>query len=243
MNAQNATFSTGTEPWYKLFDALQYVTNQYALLAYIFLATIVAISFSNIPVRLRGLTLAGLSLAIVATIGLLLSQSLHRVAEQSLIHLVNYPGRQSAEVAKRVRIQLIDTTSLEGKAKQGIARSGWRFNRELPPYVLEKVMELANAPKLSSQQLNTMTQEDWDKYLAELGPLKSDQVKDISFAKLGIFVDDRPVENLSDRWWFKGDVGKIDVDRDGSIRFKVANIYNTKNVTSFEPEAINLQLL
>ena len=40
MNAQNATFSTGTEPWYKLFDALQYVTNEYALLAYIFLEAI-----------------------------------------------------------------------------------------------------------------------------------------------------------------------------------------------------------
>ena len=132
MNAQNATFSTSTEPWYKLFDALQSVTNQYALLAYIFLATIVAISFSNISARLRGLTLAGLSLAIVVTIGLLLRQSLNNVAEQSLIRLVNYPGRQDAQLAKRVRIQLIDTTSLEGKAKEGVPRSGQQFNRELP---------------------------------------------------------------------------------------------------------------
>jgi hypothetical protein len=56
-------------------------------------------------------------------------------------------------------------------------------------------------------------------------------------------VDGKEAAAVSGRWWFKGQTVEVPGPDGRTVRFKLANIYNTKNRTSGEPEAINLQLL
>jgi hypothetical protein len=243
MPGQNATAQLGGEPWYKLFDALQYVTNPYALLGFLFLIAVVGIGFTDMRDRLRGFSLIGLALLIVLTTGLLLRESLGKVAEASLVHLANDPDQQSAEVAQGVRVRLVDTTSLEGKPDQGRRMSGMEFNRTLPPYVPAEVFERANVDPIPPDRFAKLSQAEWDAYLDGLGEAEADAVKDIPFARLRIWVDGKEAAAVSGRWWFKGQTVEVPGADGRPVRFKLANIYNTKNRTSGEPEAINLQLL
>ncbi len=56
-------------------------------------------------------------------------------------------------------------------------------------------------------------------------------------------VDGKEAAAVSGRWWFKGQTVEVPGPDGRTVRFKLANIYNTKNRSSGEPEAINLQLL
>jgi hypothetical protein len=239
MQAANAVSAEG-QVWYQLFEALQYVTNPYALLGFIFLVIIIAISFARISPTLRGLSLAALGPITLLCVYLLLSSSLSVVEKRSLVHLVQADGANSAEIAPGVTVEMVDTTSLEGKVKPGKPWSGWTRNRDLPFYVVRCTLEKAGVPALSKDEFVRMGQAGWDSYLASLGGELADKVKDRPFTHLKVSVGG---EVVSDRWWFKGEVVPVEVAGAKLTSFKIQNIYNTKNLTSGEPEAINLQVV
>lgn len=225
-----------------LFSAVQYVTNPYALLAYLFLAVVVAIGWSDIPARLRGLALTALAILVIAAVAFLLRNSLSNVAEHSMIRLAN-DGNRAWRAVDGVEVELLDVASLEGRVKPNIPVSGHAWNLTLPPCLPQRVFERAVVPHVEPDRYRAMTQQGWEDYLEGLGELKSDTVKDIPFVRLAIVSDGRRVDGLCGGWYLKGDI--IDIPRlDGSqVRLRIANIYNTKNQTSGEPEAINIELV
>jgi len=244
MILQNAIAPTASEPWYKLFDALQYVTNKYALLAYLFLTVIVAMSFVKIDPKIRGYIFAVLAVMIVVMIFLLLNGSLKDVEDKSKIHLVNVNNQgMPVQITPRVRVALTDTTSLEGKAKEDQPeRSGHQFNKTLPQYVMKRIMDRVNVTDHTVEQIYNMTQEDWDRFLKRLGEQDADKVKDVSFARFEILLDGKEVQELSGKWYFKGDEVAVPLGNNQQVKFQIVNIYNTKNLTSGEPEAVNIKL-
>lgn len=234
----NAAGTDGTN----LFDAMQYVTNPYALLAYLFLAVVVALGWSDVPARFRGTALTALAVLIVLAVAFLLRNSLTNVADNSMIRLAN-DGNRSWRAVPGMEVELLDVASLEGNTKRMRAISGHAWNLTLPTCLPQRVFRRASVPGVSPEQHRAMTQEQWQDYLDSLGELQSDTVKDIPFVQLAITADGRRVEGPCGGWWLKGDV--VDIPRaDGThVRLRIANIYNTKNRTSGEPEAINIELL
>lgn len=243
MPGQNATAPPGGQPWYKLFDTLQHVNDPYALLGFLFLTVVVGIGFIDMKDRLRGFSLIGLALLIVLTTGLLLRESLGKVAKASLVHLANVGEQRSAEVARGVLVRFVDATSLEGKPDRGRRVSGMEFNRTLPPEVPAELFERANVAPIPPERFARISQAEWDDYLDRLGEAEADAVKDIPFARLRIWVDGKEATGISGRWWFKGQTVEVPGADGRPVRFRLANIYNTTNRSSGEPEAINLQLL
>lgn len=229
-------------PWYKMFDALEYVDNPYSLLAIIFLAVIVALSFSDIARDRLGAILTLFGVLIVATIFLLLRDSLDTLREKALVHLVNdfqAPKRATAEVAPGVTITLLDTASLEGKVQGGPKKSGLEFNRTLPRPAVDAVFKLAGVPRPAD--FWTMSQAQWEEFLDALSDEQADRVKDIPLAQLSVQVDGHD-QDTSIGWWLKHQ--EFDVRRGERVmRVRLVNIYNTKSTSSGEPEAINLHIL
>ena len=241
MGAINTTSASGGLPWYQLFDALRHVTNIYALLAFLFLVVVVVLGFAKVEARIRGISLAVLAVLVLGAVVFLLSDTLDDVAERSLVHLVNAPGRTSAEIAPGVVVELMDIDSLEAGVEEGEARSGHAFNLSLPPEVPRRVFEEADLELVERRRYEAMSQQDWEDYLDSLGAVKERTVKDIAFARLKITVDGQEVAGESRRWRFKGDSISVARGSGAVVRFTLANIYNTRTASG-EPEAVNLQI-
>ena len=238
MSLANTVDPSEGVPWYKLFEALSYVTNPYALLAYLFLVVIVAIGFSRISERARGLILFVLAVLVIGAVWGLLGKSLEKVADRSSVHLVNEAGRSQAEILPGVSISLLDVTSLEGKAEEDEVDTGVAANRSLPAHILSDVFERADIRAFDAAQIRAMNQNEWDAYLDTLGE-KRRKVLDTSFAKLRIEVKGQPVR---EDWWLKNVPIKLELGDGKVAMIALTNIYNTKNDSSGEREAVNLKV-
>jgi hypothetical protein len=232
----NAIVPQVGQPWYKLFDALNYVDNPYALLGYLFLVVIVALGFLKISPHKKGTALLVLAVMILITTGLLLRGSLGEVQRHALIPLINDDQHNSVQVAPGVEIKLLDATSFKAAVDRR-GGSGQAHNQSFEPYVWDGVFQRATIRAEVATRARSMNQQEWDRFRATLSPGIEQKLLTTSFVRLQVTVDGR---QTSDRYWFRGEIVPIPLPQGGQLRFKIVNLYNTRE-DSGEPEAINLQ--
>lgn len=223
------------------FKSLQYVTNPYALVGFVFLIWAVSISFVKVPPRIKaGLLLVFASLVIGVASYLSLKTSFDRIKDESLVHIVRDGGR--VVVADGIEVELVDIESLKGK-------SNWTFNSNLPDiqHILDVVLPRASVKQVSVRDLN---EAKWTKLMVSLEEsekIKAEIIEDTSFAKFHVFVDGVEDTNFESKYFFKNEYLCIPfgTEKEGcpKARLQVVNLYNTVHHSSGEPEAANLRLI
>jgi hypothetical protein len=224
------------------FDALQYLTNPYALLGFVFLIAMLAFSSIRGVKPVVRLIVSGVLCALVLLfIFLFLQNTLNKVRADVMIHAVRDQQRRALE--KGVEVELVDIDPLQGKAKPGIAVSGHVFNKEkVGTDIVSRIINRAGVVNPDMTAVMAMDQSAWDSYLAGLDQQQAQRIKDIPFARFTFYRDNKPVPTLSG-WYLKGDVIEIPLQKNDKMRLALVNVYNTRNHTSGEPEAVNFRVL
>lgn len=221
----------------KGFDALQYVTNPYALVGFIFLIGTVAISFVKVQPRIKaGFLVAFASLAIWFAY-LSLETTFDRIKNELLVHVVRDGG--TSLVAKGVEVELVDIESLKGK-------NDWEFNHNLPDiqHIIDVIFARAS---VKQRDICEMNKKEWIKLFEKSEKIKAEIIEDTGFAKFRVFVDGVEQQGFEKRYYFKNEFLCIPLDTEKSgcprARLQVVNLYNTKHHSSGEPEAANLRVI
>lgn len=225
-------------PWYQLFSTLQHVDDPYSLVGLLGLICMVLLHRLKLEPRSQLAILVILGIATTGSVALLLKQSLQTVERNSAIHLVNDDARRAAEIARGIRVELVDITSFKGAADPEDRESGQRHNVRFAPNIWREVFERAGINAADPTQVRAMTQEEWDEFRRGLRYDRRRRLLTIPFVRLRIRHDGRIVQ---DGWWLKGEEIQITEGGGTAHRLKIENIYNTSS-DSGEPEAINVSL-
>lgn len=224
----------------KGFDALQYVTNPYALVGFMFLVGTVVISFVKMQPRIKAGLLVAFASLVVGFAYLSIKTTFARIQDELLVHVVRDGG--TGLVAKGVEVELVDIESLKGK-------KGWGFNHNLADiqHILDVVLARASVKQIDSRE---MDEEKWTVLLGSLEQsekIKAEIIKDTGFAKFRVFVDGVEQQGFDKKYYFKNEYLCIPLgtEKEGCprARLQVVNLYNTKHHSSGEPEATNLRVI
>jgi hypothetical protein len=233
----------------KGFEVVPYITNPFALLAYMFLVIMIVLAALKINPVLKIVSLLLLaSFVLYLTFNLVedtTKLSLRNMAKNSLLHLVK--DEERVDITPRVMISLDDIETLKGK-------KNWEFNKKLDDltHVFDEVFKRAGINRPSVSEILAMESSEWKKFLKGLEDnndleekLKAEKIKDIPFAKLSVFVDGVEVKEFRHKYYFKNEHFDIyDESGDSTIAIiEVVNIYNTKHRTSKESEAVNIRIV
>lgn len=224
----------------KGFDALQYVTNPYALVGFMFLIGTVAISFVKMQPRIKAGLLIAFASLVIGFACLSLKTTFDRIKDELLVHVVRDGG--TGLVAKGVEVELVDIESLKGK-------NGWAFNHNLPDiqHILDVVLARASVKQIDSREMNEAKWTALLKSLEKSEKIKAEIIEDTGFAKFRVFVDGVEQQGFGKRYYFKNEYLYIPLgtEKEGCLRAKlqVVNLYNTKHHSSGEPEAANLRVI
>ena len=228
----------------KGFEALQYVTNPYALFAYIFLGGMVGIGiFVRHKIIKASFLMIFAALALGAAYSLVYTL-LANIEEQVKVHLVRRSNRPL--VAPGIEIELLDIETLKG-------RGDWNFNFQLDDgdHVFDEVFARAGVTPPGWTTRAEMDTDKWTEFLTELEEsgdaekcLQAEKIKDIPFAKFRVFVDGAEDPTLGDKYYFKNDMLCVPLGSSacGRAKLRIVNIYNTKHHSSGEPEALNIRV-
>ena len=170
--------------------------------------------------------------------------ALHEVRDQSLVHLIKDDSGGWISITDQVDVKLVDIETLKGKTKENESPGGHDFNKSLgdQSHLFSTILVKASVNTTDAKALIGMDQDGWDDFLAGLDKIKSESVKDIPFARLAVRVEGNEIDSFDGRWFFKGEPIPILVDEKESISLELVNVYNTKDKTSGEPEAVNLRV-
>jgi len=229
----------------KGFDALQYVTNPYALFGFVFLIGIVAIGLLVKRQGAKALLLVVFAILALGAAYMLLDTTLASIEKQLLVHLVRDSNR--ALVAHGVEVQLADIETLKGK-------KDWEFNAKLDDAerVFAEVFTRAGVTDANTPVFAQMSSNQWKAFLTDLeeannveAELRAEKIKDIPFAKFRVFVDGVEDPGFVHKYYFKNETlcipsGTADCAR---AKLEIVNLYNTKHHSSGEPEAANVRVL
>jgi hypothetical protein len=219
-------------------DAIEFVTNPFALTAFVLVVILVGIGlFVQSPkTRTKLLVVFGLVSMAVPILHIYAVKS--EVFENSLFHVVR--EAPPIELVQNIEISLVDIETLKGK-------KNWEFNSSLigGSNVYSRIMEGAGLPAGSYPNFASLNNKAWRKFIEGLEDsddvevkLQAEKIKDTPFAKFRVLVDGTVVEEISGQWFFKGDQLPLE-----DISIEIANIYNTKHHSSGEREAANVRVL
>lgn len=235
----------------KGFEALQYIDNPYALVAFILLIGLigaVAMNFAKVEPRIKVGFPVALAILVAVFVYLFLKTTMTQVQDELLVHIVRDSGR--GLVAKGVEVQLVDIESLKGKG-------GWEFNANLPDiqHVLHEVFARASVEEMD---WNNMNEKKWAERLTSLETsddlaekIRAKMIEDTGFARFRVFVDGMEDRSFEHKYYFKNEYlcipshapGEDDSCSCSRAKLQVVNLYNTIHHSSGEPEAAVLRVI
>ena len=148
-----------TETYANAFEALQYVTNPYALFGFLFLVLIGVLSvLPGINPKLRFGTISACGVLVLLMAGLSLQSALHNVRDNTLVHLVRDDEAGPVRITDRVAVKRSNIETLKGKDKPDEDPGGHTFNKRLgdSKHIFEMVLRKAGIQIVSAQELLQM---------------------------------------------------------------------------------------
>jgi hypothetical protein len=239
----------------KGFDALQYVTNPYALVGFMFLIGTVAIGFVKLQPRIAAGLLVTFASLVVGFAYLSLKTTVAQIQDELLVHLVR--DATPSLVAKGVEVQLLEIESSKGKP--------FNANRPDNKHVIHEVFVRAGVGPTDFVRAGVeptdlvdsanMNAEKWTKLLDSLKKsnnvsrmLRAEKIEDTGFAKFRVFVDGVEDRGFEDKYYFKNEYLCVPSNASNApdcprAKLQVVNLYNTIQHSSGESEAANLRVI